>query len=336
MWRPACVAFGAAMLLLSACISVPVNERVFFYPPKVEQKATDASQMRLRKQEYITGPFADEHYLDGRVPYIADRLPATVTHEFVTLGKERIAITRIKAANAEAREPLIVHCGGNATDRFWAGGWYSDKVLPWGEPLIFDYPGYGDSTGRPTVQAFDRVIDAMGPWLDEQAKGRPLVMWGHSIGGLICARLASVSREVDAVILETTATSPTTMAKSKVAWIPFIQVKVEGGFETYDVPRLLEGFEGPVMVVGAGADRTLPADLSRSLSKALTNEGLNVTYLEYADAGHMDAAITWAFASDAKVFFAQVSDGPHKSPSRRQPGLNTASIGALKGDGSAH
>ena len=141
------------------------------------------------------------------------------------------------------------------------------------------------------------------------------MFWGHSIGGLICARLASVGREADAVLLETTALSSTTMAKSRVSWIPFIKVQVQGGFETYDVARLLRGFEGPVLVVGAGADRTLPTDLSRSLSRTLADEGIDVTYREYADAGHMDAACSWAFAR-------QVSD--------RRPGWRPGPLAGLE------
>jgi acetyl esterase/lipase len=112
------------------------------------------------------------------------------------------------------------------------------------------------------------------------------------------------------------------MAKSKVSWIPFIKVKVQGGFETSDVARLLRGFEGPVMVVGAGADHTLPKDLSRSLSRTLADEGIDVTCREYADAGHMDAACSWAFAKDAKVFFAQISD--------RRPGWRPGPLAGLE------
>ena len=167
MLRLACLATLCAPML-AACM-IPLDERVFFYPPAVEQKATDPADMQLWHQDWITGPFADENYLAGRAPHLEGRLPATVTHDLRSFGGERIAITRVKSKNGAADEPLIVHCGGNATDRFGMGGYYSDKVLPWGEALIFDYPGYGDSTGSPSVATFNKVLGEMAPWLDQIA-----------------------------------------------------------------------------------------------------------------------------------------------------------------------
>ena len=134
------------------------------------------------------------------------------------------------------------------------------------------------------------------------------MFWGHSIGGLICARLAGESREADAVILEATGESPTRMAREQAKIFPLVKVKVKGGFEAYDITSMLAEFRGPVLVVGAEKDKTLPVGLSRSLASDLGSGGLDVRYVEIPGASHMTAGETLEFGDAAKPFFASVSD----------------------------
>jgi len=298
-------AASLAALALSAC-AYGVGERYFFVPQPAAEIVADPAAMTLVDEQKITGPVD----LANRPPILAGRLPATLTKEIAHFGVEgrQTALAYARAANAQPGEPLIVMCGGNASDMIKRGVYYVDKVLPWGELLMWDYPGYGHSNGSPWATSFDDVIGEMAPWIDEQAKDRPLVFWGHSIGGLICSRLASKSREVDAIILETTALSPTRMAKDKTWAIPLLDVKVEGDWNSFDIPQMLKGFSGPVLVTGAGKDETLPVPLAREVGKALKEEGLDVTYVEYAQSGHLNSTLNSDFARDAKVFFARVAN----------------------------
>lgn len=285
------IAIGSsiAVVFVASWFFVSIGEDLFFRPPATVPAAT-ADKLRFDRQ---------------------DQLAATVAHEFLQLGGERIAVSRVTPASATATTPLIVHCGGNATDRFTNGVYYSKKILPWGEPIFFDYPGYGDSSGKTTLKALNAVLAEFGPWIDAQAKGRPLVLWGHSIGGLICSKLATHSREADAIILETTGPSPTAIATDRVRWIPFYSVKVRGGFEAYDIPALLKTFPGPILVAGAGKDRTLPVYLSQTLAEALKKEGRDITYVEVPEGVHNGAAQTPEFVSAATPFFASVADTRH-------------------------
>lgn len=143
------------------------------------------------------------------------------------------------------------------------GVYYVNKLLPWGELLLWDYPGFGHTNGSPWASSFDDIFIDMVPWIDEQAKDRPLVLWGHSIGGLICSRIAQESREVDAIILETTALSPQRLAKDRTWAIPIVDVQVQGDWRAFDIPEMLSGFSGPVMVIGAEKDTTLQVSLAR-------------------------------------------------------------------------
>lgn len=312
MKRGLCVVALCAPML-GGCLSWSVDESWFFKPYRRAEKATTVSELKLdaEKRLAVRGPFSRDF---GRVfPNLSDRLPAKITHDFVPLGGERIAITRVAGANAASDEPLIVYCGGQSGDRRSHGTVYAGKLLPWGEALLIDYPGYGDSSGEPTVEAMLAFQNDLPGYLDRLATTRPLVLWGHSLGGPICAAVAGKSRQVDAVVLETTAPSFADIMDVRKPWFtpPTIQLELVEGLKTYDVPAALVGFSGPIMVLGAGKDTVFPVELERSVADRLRKQGLAVTYLEYEAADHMNSALNGFFVRDAIGFFANVTNSRH-------------------------
>lgn len=299
------------VLVLGGC-AFPVDEGYFFKPQAVSHKATDPSQMRIEGEEKIAGPFADDNFLQGRSPLLAGHLPAKIRHDIIALGGERIAISRITSAKSDGTEPLILYCGGNAGDRIHSGVNFTDKVLPWGEVLLFDYPGYGDSSGEPTMKHMVPVQKEMPAYIDALAKGRPLVFWGHSLGGLICPEIARLSREVDAIVIETSAPSSLSLANTrKPGIVSFIPLDLVDGLDDYDTPVALANFDGPIMVLGAGKDAVIPVQQARNLAEKLKADGRKVDYREYAQASHASSAMNSAFAKDALAFFESVIDLRH-------------------------
>ena len=300
-----CIALAAA--LLGGC-AYNIGEQYFFVPKPAAHVVTDPALMKIVNEELVTSPAApgDTNF----TPIAQPRLPATLIKELHPFGKEgrQVAVIHARPADPKPGEPLIVYCGGNASDMINRGVYYVNKLLPWGEVLLCDYPGFGHTNGSPWASSFDDIFIDMVPWIDEQAKDRPLVLWGHSIGGLICSRIAQESREVDAIILETTALSPQRLAKDRTWAIPIVDVQVQGDWRAFDIPEMLSGFSGPVMVIGAEKDTTLQVSLAREVGTALKEKGLAVTYVEYAGKGHLDAALHSGFAKDATAFFGKVAD----------------------------
>lgn len=202
-------------------------------------------------------------------------------HLRVPLGGEQIAITFV----GQDEGPLIVSCFGNASDRIDRGIDYAAKILPHGQALLWDYPGYGDSSGVASVAAVERVADAFVPWVEAQAGGRPVILWGHSLGGFVCSDLASRATSVRAVILETTAPSVASVAR---AWTPRglpLRVRFDEALLRYDIADALSRVDAPILIIGAGQDRVLPVELSRELSGLLPD----ATYLELPQANHVSA-----------------------------------------------
>lgn len=54
--------------------------------------------------------------------------------------------------------------------------------------LIFDYPGYGDSSGTPTPRNTVAAGRAAVKWIKQEKDTRPLIIYGHSLGGIIALR----------------------------------------------------------------------------------------------------------------------------------------------------
>ncbi|GHA98719.1 alpha/beta hydrolase [Algimonas arctica] len=204
-----------------------------------------------------------------------------MTHERIDLGGETIAVTTVGLDTG----PLIISCFGNASDRYEHGVDYIAKIAPYGQVLLWDYPGYGDSSGAATVDAVARVTAALVPLIEARAAGRPILYWGHSLGGFVCSNLAAQTDHVAGLVLETTAPSIRSVA---AAWTPDsipLRVTFDEDLLRYDIPAALANVTAPILIIGAGRDRVLPVALSRELAEALPQ----AAYLEIPLATHFSA-----------------------------------------------
>lgn len=55
--------------------------------------------------------------------------------------------------------------------------------------LIFDYPGYGQSSGEPTPQSTTESGQLVLRWVHENLDTRPLYIYGSSLGGIVSLRV---------------------------------------------------------------------------------------------------------------------------------------------------
>lgn len=79
----------------------------------------------------------------------------------------------------------VLHLHGNGGNLAWhLGGsyWLPEQGY---QVLMIDYRGYGLSQGKPSLPAVYQDIEAAMDWLENapQAKGKPLVLLGQSLGG---------------------------------------------------------------------------------------------------------------------------------------------------------
>lgn len=128
--------------------------------------------------------------------------------------------------------------------------------------FIFDYQGYGKSTGKPTEQGTYLDATAAYEWLtkEKEIKPRDIVIFGRSLGGSIATELAS-KVEAGSLVLESTFTSYVAMGK-KFYW--YMPVKWFARYQ-YNTLEYIKDVKCPVMIIHSPDDEIIPFEFGRQL-----------------------------------------------------------------------
>lgn len=221
-----------ASLTLCGC-TYTISEETVFVPPRVDSRAASPSEMAIRNEA---------------------ALHADVRHDLIAYSRGRLAVTHVSRVGEGPPRPLFIVCMGNASDRIRHGATYADRLLPFGDVLLFDYPGYGDSTGSPSVDNLLAAGPSLAKYADDLARGRPVILWGHSLGGFVCSQMAGFVAGLAAVALETTAANAGEVASAWKPWyLPFLRLEVSDGLERFDTPSRWLSLTGQSLFWGPGA-----------------------------------------------------------------------------------
>ncbi|CAM2759650.1 alpha/beta hydrolase [Brevundimonas diminuta] len=254
---------AAAAISVGGC-SVNVPENAFLYPD---------ARIAAEKIELTPGPAMPRSAQTLTLPYAGGQLATT-----------RLSSTK------DDQAPLILFCGGNMFRQSAYGGLVGGQLAAFGDVLLFDYPGYGASTGASDIASMKAAVAAMAARARAIAdqEQRRLILWGHSLGGTVCAE-GAVNAKADVLVLETTTPSANAVIQEALGWKRFlIRVRLAPPLAEVDIPSTLADYPGRIIVLEAGRDTVLPPVLSRRLVQALTAEGVSVDHLVFAEAGHND------------------------------------------------
>jgi uncharacterized protein len=255
----------ASALLLAGCVPVSVHQD---------------SVVKTNLDVAVAGQPAVAARVGPAYRFTANELPAP----FGTL--------HTVLAESDPHKPLIVFCGGNAFRENAGGARTVEALAPFGDMLLFDYPGLGESRGAGTKQDYAAALDTVTARVAQIAKTRsgPLVFWGHSLGGGFCAALAARSRTAAPLVMAGAFASLDDAAQGIVAdrvWFsPLVSTKIEADAVNFDVPALLAAYDGPIVVVASKADRTIPFAVSEKLARKLQGENRKVAFVALENAGH--------------------------------------------------
>jgi pimeloyl-ACP methyl ester carboxylesterase len=190
---------------------------------------------------------------------------------------------------SDPEKPLIVFCGGNSFREETAGAPFAEALAPFGDILFYDYPGYGSSGGEGTRPQFAEAEQILLPKIDALAAARkgPVIFWGHSLGGGICASLAAHSERKSALLLAATFASYGDMKDDMLGIASgLVRLKIADDLITYQAPELLKDYTGPIVVVALSEDETIPFAVSRKLADKLKAEGKEVRFVALEGTGH--------------------------------------------------
>lgn len=147
-------------------------------------------------------------------------------------------------------------CHGNAGNLSHRG----ESLRRWQDQLgvatlIFDYPGYGRSTGRPSEAGCYAAGDAAHDWLMREAAvpGERVLLYGGSLGGAVAIHLAS-TRPHRSLVLVSAFTSLADMVRKLYPWLPG---RLLAGRMFPNEKRMAQVL-GPVFIAHGTADRLVP------------------------------------------------------------------------------
>ncbi|MDM0111760.1 alpha/beta hydrolase [Variovorax sp. J22R133] len=138
--------------------------------------------------------------------------------KIATPDGETLAVREWRAAANPRAVVVIAHGLGEHAGRYEH---VARRLNAWGFAVrAYDHFGHGESTGaRGGLPNGTRLVDDLARVLDDTRRafpGVPLVLMGHSMGGLVVASLvARAVRPVDALVLSSPALAPTLTAIQK-------------------------------------------------------------------------------------------------------------------------
>jgi uncharacterized protein len=131
--------------------------------------------------------------------------------------------------------------------------------------LLYDYPGYGKSTGSPSEAGCYRAGDCAYRWLVEAKKVAPadVLLVGSSLGGAIATDLAT-RHDHGLLVLISAFTSFPDMAQQQMPWFParwLVRNKLDNLSKIGKV-------KAPVFITHGEADALIPPRMGRRLYEA--------------------------------------------------------------------
>lgn len=174
------------------------------------------------------------------------------------------------------QKPTVIFFHGNASSRmdFMALGDAFHKQ-GWGVVLA-SYRGYSGNPGSPSEVGL--MEDARATIAAVAHRVGPVILWGHSLGSGVAARMASEGRGAG-LVLESPYTS---IADIGARQFPYIPVRLLS-LDPFDTLALIEDIAVPVMIFHSEDDPQIPFDMGRELAGRL---GHRATFVPMNGLGH--------------------------------------------------
>jgi fermentation-respiration switch protein FrsA (DUF1100 family) len=128
--------------------------------------------------------------------------------------------------------------------------------------LLFDYRGYGRSTGKPDEEGTYRDARAARRALNEESGDAPTIYLGESLGGAVALQLALESPPAG-LVLQSTFTSVRDMAGEHYSFLPRAAVP-----DAYPSKERIAHLRAPLLIVHGERDEIVPVEHGRALYEA--------------------------------------------------------------------
>lgn len=130
--------------------------------------------------------------------------------------------------------------------------------------FIFDYRGYGKSSGRPSERGLYRDADAAYRYLIEERKLTPesIVLYGESLGGAVASKLAARLGHTP-LVTENAFSSVKDMARRHYPYVPAFLIA-----QRFDTLGSIRRVKAPKLIIHSLDDEIVPFEMGRRLFEA--------------------------------------------------------------------
>lgn len=237
-----------AASLISGCGTIRIEERNFLRPDAPDRPKA--------------------HALDAAV-----LLPAATVSEETLETPDGAVLRGITLRQAGATTALL-YFGGNTFHLDEHGKGLLAHLAACGTNVaLFDYRGYGRSSGVPTVATMQ--ADALRIY-DHVSARHPggVVVHGMSLGSFMAGYVAQQRPGARALVLEATASTVQDWIDANVPWYArlFMTVSVDPSLRGIDNVQLVGGYRGTSLVLAGEKDKVTPPALGRRVFEALPGE----------------------------------------------------------------
>lgn len=250
-------------LSLTACMSVKVEESMFIRPDSIV-------------------PYKAKAAFDADA--LQKILPQAALREEVIAVDDQLRLQGLSVKQAEAKV-TVLYFGGNRSHIDDMAGILSRQVGTCPLSLtMFDYRGYGRSSGEPNVENLRQDALRIYDQVRKNTAGT-LIVHGHSLGSFMAGYIAQ-NRALDGLVLETTATTIPEIVEARTPWYarPFVKAEIAPSLLPIDNAQAVAQFRGPSLVITGSEDQITPPQLGEKVYAAIP--ATNKRHVFIPGAGH--------------------------------------------------
>jgi alpha-beta hydrolase superfamily lysophospholipase len=173
--------------------------------------------------------------------------------------------------------------------------------------LLFDYRGYGLSSGEPTVEgvksdaqtAYEFAIDQL------SSEDQKIIVHGHSMGAFLSSHISG-ENQVDGYIMESPVSEVKQWTKKLVPWIlrPFVRFDIAEEIAAQSNLENVSNVAAPLMIVGGTSDDVTPFSMAEDVYEASASE--SKTLVEIEGGSHNNLPEYSKYRSELKSFLESI------------------------------
>lgn len=247
----------------------------------------------------------EQDAFDAKKTVTADLLKSTgIAVDEITFQPDDTTLIHAWYLTREDARGTVLYLGGNGFLLAIAGDILGSIYEQGMNVFAFDYRGYGQSSGRPSVDGLKHDAQAAYQYITTQKQIHPdqLIIHGHSMGSMLALWLAN-QNPAAGVVLESPVTDVKDLTDRLVPFFlkPFISFKLDEELLQVSNREEIKKLEKPVLIITGEDDQVTPKEMAEDLYKKAVVSRKNLYIIE--DGGHNDLPLKNVYKEQLAIFY---------------------------------